>query len=266
MTPVFAFGTYSILSKVRNTTALDAATAYTSLTIFSLLGQALSIWIDAAVGVATSVGSLERIREYLASDTRVDSRVTVAKRPHVDLVFYHPARDSLLELKQLAPTRRLVGGTEEVVKVRNCNASWDDEGPPTLRNLNFVIRRGGLAMVIGPIGCGKSTLLKAVLGEVPTISGSVVVEGVESAFCDQTAWLTNASIKDNIVGISEFDPEWYNTVVSACALDRDFTQFPRGDMSMIGSQGIILSGGQKTRVVSECLLENLELGSDTSGC
>jgi ABC-type multidrug transport system fused ATPase/permease subunit len=265
MTPVFAFGTYSILSKVRNTISLDAATAYTSLTIFSLLGQALSTWIDAAVGVATSVGSLERIREYLASNTRVDSRVTVAKRPHVDLVFYHPARDSLLELRQLAPTRRLVGGAEEVVKVRNCNAGWD-EGSPTLRNLNFVIKRGDLAMVIGPIGCGKSTLLKAVLGEVPTISGSVVVEGVESAFCDQTAWLTNTSIKDNIVGISEFDPEWYNTVVCACALDRDFSQFPNGDMSMIGSQGIILSGGQKTRVVSEYLSENLELRSDTSGC
>jgi len=250
MAPVFGFTVYSIMASVRDTTALSAATAYTSLTIFSLLGQAMSVWIEALLGVATATASLERIREYLTSYTRVDTRVALARRPQLDLFFHHHPLESLLEMQELPPTRILIGPNEEVVKVRDASAYWDENARPTLTNLNFSINRGDLAMIIGPIGCGKSTLLKLVLGEVPKTSGSVVVHDLGVAFCGQTAWLKNASIMDNIVGVSKFDLDWYNTVVNACALDRDFAQLPKGDRSVVGSKGIVLSGGQKTRVVS----------------
>ena len=37
-------------------------------------------------------------------------------------------------------------------------------------------------------------------------------------------------------------------VVSACALEDDFTQLINGDSTVIGENGINLSGGQKQRV------------------
>ncbi|KAL3420510.1 hypothetical protein PVAG01_06955 [Phlyctema vagabunda] len=250
MSPVFGFGTYSILSSLRDTIPLNAAIAYTSLTLFSLLGQAMSLWIEAIIGVVTAIASLERIREYLASDARVDPRTSLPKLPHVDLYFHHDPSSSMLELQEvdIRKRSRLVGDVEEVITVRNCSASWAEGTPPVLSNINLSVKRGELTMIIGPIGSGKSTLLKAVLGEMPETSGSIVVHGNEVAFCPQVAWLTNASIKDNIIGQLDFDFRWYNTVVNACALDIDFAQLPNGDNSMIGSKGIILSGGQKTRV------------------
>jgi len=70
------------------------------------------------------------------------------------------------------------------------------------------------------------------------------------AYCDQTPWLENRSIRDNILGQSPLDEKWLATVLEACALDEDVRMFPLGDLTLVGSGGVSLSGGQKQRVVS----------------
>ena len=53
-------------------------------------------------------------------------------------------------------------------------------------------------------------------------------------------------------------------MVKACDLEKDFSQLPQGDGTVIGSKGLALSGGQKQRVVSSELksivLDNNFLG------
>lgn len=105
-------------------------------------------------------------------------------------------------------------------------------------------------MIVGPVGCGKSTLLKAILGEVPCMAGSVHLSSDRVAFCDQTPWHMNETIRNSIVTTSEFDEQWYATVIRACALEEDLRQLPRGDQTVIGSKGVALSTGQSQRVVS----------------
>lgn len=114
---------------------------------------------------------------------------------------------------------------------------------------------GTLVLVIGPVGSGKSTLLKGLAGETPVSDGDYFIEYPDIAFCDQTPWLVNASIKENIVGNSKFglDNEWYRTVINACSLDIDFMKMSDGDQTQVGSQGDKLSGGQKQRIVSHGL-------------
>ena len=71
------------------------------------------------------------------------------------------------------------------------------------------------------------------------------------AYCSQTPWLLNTTIQQNITGLTEqsaVDEQWYRSVVTACALDEDISQFPNGDQSVIGSRGFTLSGGQKQRL------------------
>ncbi|WP_172255429.1 metal ABC transporter ATP-binding protein [Saccharibacillus deserti] len=46
-----------------------------------------------------------------------------------------------------------------------------------VENVSFTLPEGRLVALIGPNGAGKSTLLKAVLGLVPSISGSVAIYG-----------------------------------------------------------------------------------------
>lgn len=112
---------------------------------------------------------------------------------------------------------------------------------------------GTLVAIVGPVGSGKSTFLKGLANETSVLDGEAFIKYPDLAFCEQTPWLTNTTIRENIIGentATEFDPSWYSTVVSACALDSDLKKMPAGDQTFVGSKGSKLSGGQKQRIVS----------------
>lgn len=79
--------------------------------------------------------------------------------------------------------------------------------------------------------------------------GSVSLETDELAFCGQTPFLRNKSIRDNIISPLSYDFEWYNACINACVLDVDFQQMSQKDSTIAGSRGMALSGGQKQRIV-----------------
>src|SRR5579871_1991583 len=58
----------------------------------------------------------------------------------------------------------------------------------------------------------------------------------------------NSSVRQNITFGLEFNPNLYEKIVSACALQPDLEMLPAGDSTEIGERGINLSGGQKQRV------------------
>ena len=49
---------------------------------------------------------------------------------------------------------------------------------PVLWDIDFKVPKGNFVGILGPNGAGKSTLLKAILGLIPTVSGSVWVDGL----------------------------------------------------------------------------------------
>ena len=63
----------------------------------------------------------------------------------------------------------------------------------------------------------------------------------------QSAWLRNASIRDNILFDLPYIEERYQKTLEVCALLSDLKILEDGDMSEIGERGVNLSGGQKAR-------------------
>src|SRR5215218_3453883 len=55
--------------------------------------------------------------------------------------------------------------------------SIDLDGRPVLEDITFRVQQGAFLGVIGPNGAGKTTLLRALLGLVPTRSGTIRVLG-----------------------------------------------------------------------------------------
>lgn len=72
----------------------------------------------------------------------------------------------------------------------------------------------------------------------------------KAAYCPQTPWITNDTIRNNIIGFRQFDQTWYDFTCEVCGLQGDLNALSEGDMHMAGSGGISLSGGQKQRIVS----------------
>jgi len=116
-----------------------------------------------------------------------------------------------------------------------------------LRDVNISIPRGQLVGIVGPVGSGKSSFLNALIGEMKQMKGSVTFGG-SVGYCAQSAWIQNATLKDNIVFGQAWNEERYNAAVRDACLEPDLAILPDGDMTEIGEKGINLSGGQRQRV------------------
>ncbi|KAL0264865.1 hypothetical protein SLS55_000818 [Diplodia seriata] len=123
-----------------------------------------------------------------------------------------------------------------------------DRTRPLLHDITLEIDEDSFIMVIGKVASGKSVLLQSLICETGLFSGTLKSNGSGIAFCPQTPWLRNATLRENILGESDFEQSWYESVTWACGLKRDFAELKGGDASMVGSRGISLSGGQKNRI------------------
>ncbi|KAF5023770.1 hypothetical protein F66182_4163 [Fusarium sp. NRRL 66182] len=250
--PILSFITYSLLAQSQAEQGnLDTNRMFTSLSLFALLQDPLSSFVTALSSLMGSVGSFARIQSFLSTHVRVDDRIIqdgsktdgslVSKSSSSDQEKDSPPPEKQPELRDEA-----LGGSSVVLKA--ASFGYDATKKPTMANIDAEVPLGKLTLVVGPVGSGKSTLLKAILGEVGVMAGSVHISNSEMAYCDQTPWHMNGTVRDSIIAFSRVDERWYRQVLEACALEQDLAQLPKRDLSTIGSKGIVLSGGQSQRV------------------
>jgi ABC-type bacteriocin/lantibiotic exporter with double-glycine peptidase domain len=229
--PVLTFAVFSVRARDTGDKTLDTARVFTSLSLFALLSEPISSLVMSLATFLGAVGSFTRIQQFLQSDERVDNR----------------SLDESNMPKVAADGEKLASA--DAITVRNADFGWDPAKEPLLKSITMSVPWRKLTMIVGPVGCGKSTLLNGLLGEIPTLAGSVRIGSSSVAYCAQNPWHMNGTVRHAIVGSAPFDQRWYNRVVKACALRPDFRQLPMGDASCIGSGGIALSGGQSQRIV-----------------
>ncbi|KZS90158.1 multidrug resistance-associated ABC transporter [Sistotremastrum niveocremeum HHB9708] len=119
--------------------------------------------------------------------------------------------------------------------------------PFALKDLSFRVPKGAFVALVGRVGSGKSSVLQSLIGEMRKSKGSVVFSG-SVAYVPQTAWIMNATLRENILFGQDNDEDRFDEIVHACQLEQDIAMLPHGDQTEIGEKGINLSGGQKARV------------------
>lgn len=132
---------------------------------------------------------------------------------------------------------------------------------PILNDINLSISKGEIVAILGESGCGKSTLVAILqkfykidqgvikvnsksLDQIPTQSWRNVVATVP-----QEIKLFNGTLLDNI-SLNHL-PQEVEAVINFCTsigLDRFFKLLPQGYFTLVGEEGINLSGGQKQLV------------------
>ncbi|KAI7489964.1 multidrug resistance-like protein [Hortaea werneckii] len=252
--PAAMFVAFSLVAFARHDAAVLATTAFTSLAILSLIGPPLATLIQTIPNLLSAIACLGRIQELLevpsSSRNKLWKRIDGLSSQQTDRgsckstpVPGHGTFD--LEMNKISPT---AVHPPAVVEVDAADISWGQRGEPVLRNVTFQLLPSQLLVISGPVGCGKSTLLRAIIGEACVINGNLTAQSDSVAFCDQTAWLREGSIKENIVNDSEYNHAWYESVIDACELSGDIASFVEGDNLAVGTQGQALSGGQKHRI------------------
>ena len=60
--------------------------------------------------------------------------------------------------------------------------------------------------------------------------------------------LFSGTVRSNIIFGLEFQPRKYERVIKLACLKSELQNFSQGDQTVVGERGIMLSGGQKSRI------------------
>lgn len=90
----------------------------------------------------------------------------------------------------LVSQRANIEFSKVTVKWPMASAEFDE----TTSGISFRARPGQCLAIIGQVGSEKATLLNAILGELPLLSGSSIVDG-RIAYASQEYWIITGSIR-----------------------------------------------------------------------
>ena len=136
------------------------------------------------------------------------------------------------------------------------------ENKPILNNLNLKINKGEMIGLIGPSGSGKTTLVDLILRLFQPSAGKIYLDGIDISeinlkewrdhvgYVSQELFLINDTVANNI--------RFYNKIL----IDQDIAEaakmaniyefiqtLPNKFETIIGERGILISAGQRQRIV-----------------
>ncbi|KAF3928827.1 hypothetical protein AA313_de0206435 [Arthrobotrys entomopaga] len=255
---ILAFVTYSLTHP-----GLNPATIFASIALFNALRLPLNFL---PVVISQSIDafiSLQRIQEYLLQEDEPEQRVINPEQKDAFVL-----KDASFTWETAAPPKQMELGKKGKKSKKAPEQKPEPEKKPdettnmqpfSINDINLNISRKELLAVVGTVGSGKSSLLAALAGDMRKTSGEIT-QGASMAYCPQSAWIQNTTVRENILFGRPYDPIWYEKVIYACALKPDLEMLPYGDMTEIGERGITVSGGQKQRLnIARAIYHNSDI-------
>jgi len=185
--------------------------------------------------------------------------------PSVDIIYeelfskYKDFKDEEITSASIATKFKDVKDFKEI-KFKNVNFKYDGSNQIILENVNFDIKKNSKIGLFGQSGSGKSTLADLLVGLLKPTSGEILIDGVPLekitlksfrsmlSYCQQTPYLLDATIKQNIILDKNFDEHNFNNCIKLSSVDT-LLKIKRNNIdTFVGERGVMLSGGQRQRI------------------
>ena len=179
-----------------------------------------------------------------------------ASLPHINSVY-----NSLNNDKHHKITNGNINCTNISSDIILKNVCFSYNHVPILNQINMRIKKGAMTALVGPSGSGKSTIANILLRLYDPVTGCICVNNRDLknfdigsyrdliGYISQDPFIFNDTIKENICfGENYSDIE----IIGAAKLAHAhsfITNLPKGYDTIVGDQGITLSGGEKQRIV-----------------
>lgn len=143
-----------------------------------------------------------------------------------------------------------------------------EEKKPVLHDVFMEFKKGEIYAIVGQSGAGKTTLMHLLFRLWDCISGSITVDGIDIKDFDidclrgqisivsQNIFLLNDTIYNNIVLGKEITDEELQHILVQAGLHEFINTLPNKLETVVGENGIKLSGGEKQRIsIARALLK-----------
>jgi ABC-type multidrug transport system fused ATPase/permease subunit len=147
------------------------------------------------------------------------------------------------------------------IEFRDVTFTYPNVEEPTLKNLSFVLNPNETVAMIGKSGSGKTTIVNLMLRTLDPQSGEILFDGVDEkdlslewmrqqiGLVPQDPYLFYGTIRDNLHIAKQGAPDdELMTALKAAELEDFVKTSPAGLDTMVGDQGLALSGGQAQRL------------------
>ena len=176
--------------------------------------------------------------------------------------------DKILEEKPLTETQNPKTVTSFDITFENVSFSYGEV--EALSNVSFAAKQHEVTALVGPSGSGKSTLAHLIPRFYDVDSGCIKIGGVDIrdmsseylmsivSFVFQDVFLFQQSVADNIkIGNKDASREEVMAAAKAAQCHEFVEKLPQGYDTVIGTNNIHLSGGEKQRIViARAILKN----------
>lgn len=223
---------------------LDVNRIFVSISLFGIIQGPANDLANLLAPMMEMQVAFKRIKEFLLADELV--------------------HDTMQSENDLTTESTLDSGNEKsdngtIVEGRSVSApvaisydgadfAWDKAATvPTLHDINLTVTKGKLVAVVGRVGVGKSSLLSGLVGDIYRTRGTARTIG-KVAYCPQSPWIQNDTIKENILFGKDHDEKRLQEVIYACNLEPDLQTLAGGIDMEIGERGVNISGGQQARI------------------
>ncbi|KAL4356580.1 hypothetical protein AHAS_Ahas09G0100900 [Arachis hypogaea] len=125
------------------------------------------------------------------------------------------------------------------ISIKNGNFSWDSKAErPTLANINLDIPVSSLVAVVGTWKYRRRENITSICNAWRTSCScrfNCCYER-DSCYVPQVSWIFNATVRDNVLFGSAFDPIRYERAIDVTELRHDLELLPGGDLTKIGER------------------------------
>jgi len=146
------------------------------------------------------------------------------------------------------------------------------EGQNLIEGLNLTIHKNQVTALVGHSGSGKSTIISLLLRYYDASSGRILINGIDVreydiatvlgkiGYVSQDTFIYNASIRENIAFGGEYTDGQIAVAAERANIHTFIAGLPRGYDTVVGDQGLKLSGGEKQRIaITRALVREPEI-------
>ena len=177
--------------------------------------------------------------------------------------------DSVLDAEPVQESARPQHPRNSSVELTDVHFSYDGK-TDVIKGVSLRIQPGQTAALVGPSGGGKSTLASLMARFFDVGSGSIRIGGADVrdiakeelmdtvSFVFQNSRLIKGSILDNVkLGRPDATEQEVLAALEAAQCTDILEKFPAGVHTMIGTEGVYLSGGEQQRIaIARAMLKN----------